>query len=61
MKLTPPPQQGDQKTYRILVVDLEPTPYKTDLWNAFSDSKNFDIFVVYTEKKNWSPDGGTTT
>lgn len=49
---------SDQKAYRILVVDLEPTPYKTDLWNAFSDSKEIEIFVIYTERKNWSPDGG---
>ena len=49
---------SDPKTYRILVVDLEPAPYKTDLWNAFSDSKEIEIFVIYTERKNWSPDGG---
>ncbi len=49
---------SDQKTYRILVVDLEPTPYKTDLWNAFPDSKKIEIFVIYTERKNWAPDGG---
>ncbi len=47
-----------QKSYRILVVDLEPTPYKTDLWNAFSDSREFEISVIYTERKNWLPDGG---
>lgn len=58
MNLRPPATSDDRRTYRILVIDLEPTPYKTDLWNAFSDSKNYDIFVVYTEKKNWSPDGG---
>lgn len=50
--------EKDQNTYRILVIDLEPTPYKTDLWNAFSDSNNIEVFVVYTERKNWSPDGG---
>lgn len=46
------------KINRILVIDLEPTPYKTDLWNTFSDSKKIEIFVIYTERKNWSPDGG---
>jgi glycosyltransferase involved in cell wall biosynthesis len=44
--------------YRMLVVDLEPTPYKTDLWNAFSDSRKVEISVIYTERKNWAPDGG---
>jgi len=44
--------------YRIMVVDLEPTHYKTDLWNVVSDSELTDIFVIYTQVKNWSPDGG---
>lgn len=50
----------DTKTngLRILVVDLEPTPYKADLWNAFSDSNEVQISVIYTEQKNWAPDGG---
>lgn len=43
---------------RILVVDLEPTPYKTDLWNTFSAAVGVDLFVIYTERKNWAPDGG---
>jgi len=56
MKLMPP--RSRLIKYKILAVDLEPTPYKTDLWNAFSDSKIIEIYVIYTEKKNWSPDGG---
>ncbi len=44
--------------HRILVIDLEPTPYKTDLWNAFAEASEVDLFVVYTEKKNWAPDAG---
>jgi len=51
-------KKSDENTYRILVIDLEPTPYKTDLWNAFSDSNEIELFVIYTERKNWSPDGG---
>lgn len=43
---------------RILVVDLEPTPYKTDLWNTFSAAEGVDLFVIYTERMNWAPDGG---
>lgn len=43
---------------KLLVVDLEPTPYKVDLWNAFADSDLFDIYVLYTTAKNWAPDGG---
>ena len=41
---------------RLLVIDLEPTPYKTDLWNVFSSE--VELYVVYTERKNWAPDGG---
>jgi glycosyltransferase involved in cell wall biosynthesis len=44
--------------YSILVIELEPTPYKTDRWNAFSDSAEIEVFVVYTEQKNWAPDSG---
>ena len=40
------------------MVELEPTPYKTDLWNTFFDSQVIELFVIYTERKNWSPDGG---
>lgn len=47
-----------EAAYRILAVDLEPTPYKTDLWNCFSDARDVELLVVYTERKNWSPDGG---
>lgn len=43
---------------RMLVIDLEPTPYKTDLWNAFSDSRETELSVIYTERRNWAPDGG---
>ena len=42
----------------ILVVDLEPTPYKTDLWNAVVDAKNAVVSIIYTEDKNPAPDGG---
>lgn len=58
MKLTASKKISDQKAYRILVVDLEPTPYKTDLWNIFADSKEIELFVIYTERKNWLRDGG---
>lgn len=43
---------------KILAVELEPAPYKIDLWNSFSDKENFDVYVLYTEKKNWAPDAG---
>lgn len=56
MSAAPSPRGSDP--HRILVVDLEPTPYKTDLWNAFSDAPEVDLFVIYTERKNWAPDGG---
>ena len=43
---------------RILIIELEPTHYKTDLWNALVDSGKVDVSAVYTERRNWSPDGG---
>jgi len=43
---------------KILVVELEPTHYKIDLWNAFVESSGAELTVVYSERKNWSPDGG---
>lgn len=43
---------------RVLVIELEPTPYKTDLWNALSDIKNCDVSVIYTESKNPAFDSG---
>lgn len=49
---------GEPETHRMLVVDLEPTPYKTDLWNTISDAGEVELFVIYTERKNWLPDGG---
>lgn len=52
------PSLPEVESRRILVVDLEPTPYKTDLWNTFSAAEGVDLFVIYTERKNWAPDGG---
>ena len=43
---------------RFLVIELEPTPYKTDLWNAVSDIKKCDVSVIYTESKNPALDSG---
>lgn len=50
--------KNDNKPHRIMVIDLEPTHYKTDLWNVVSDSELTDLLVIFTQKKNWSPDGG---
>lgn len=46
------------KMQKLLVIDLEPTHYKTDLWNAVNQSELIDLFVIYSQQKNWSPDGG---
>lgn len=43
---------------KILVIELEPTHYKVDLWNAFMHLAGAEVTVVYAERKNWSPDGG---
>jgi len=50
--------ESAQTPPRLLVIELEPTHYKVDLWNAFTDSKKIDVYVIYTERKNWSPEGG---
>jgi len=44
--------------YRVLLVELEPTHYKTDLWNVVAASGTAEVFAIYTQAKNWSPDGG---
>ncbi|WP_165481111.1 glycosyltransferase family 4 protein [Legionella impletisoli] len=51
-------KNGGKKQFFSLFIDLEPTPYKTDAWNTFAASSELDLFVIYTERKNWSPDGG---
>lgn len=43
---------------RILAIELEPTHYKSDLWNAAVNSDLSEVFVIYTQAKNWLPDGG---
>ena len=42
----------------MLAIELEPTPYKTDLWNSFMDLHEGELLVIYTESKNPAPDGG---
>lgn len=48
----------DIEPCRLLAVEFEPTHYKTDLWNVISSSELIDLLVIYTQKKNWAPDGG---
>lgn len=47
-----------QKPLHLLAVDLEPAPYKVDLWNAFSKSEEWQIEVLYTNAKDISKDAG---
>ena len=51
-------EKDNNKLFRVLAIDLEPTPYKSDLWNTVSNTKGVDLSVVYTERRNWAPDGG---
>jgi glycosyltransferase involved in cell wall biosynthesis len=44
--------------YRLLAVDLEPTPYKVDLWNAFAADPAWTIEVLYTNARDYSADAG---
>jgi glycosyltransferase involved in cell wall biosynthesis len=43
---------------KILAIDLEPTPYKYDLWNALASIPDVALRVIYTERKNLSKDAG---
>jgi glycosyltransferase involved in cell wall biosynthesis len=47
-----------QKPFHLLAVDLEPAPYKVDLWNAFASSKDWQVKVLYTNAKDVSKDAG---
>jgi glycosyltransferase involved in cell wall biosynthesis len=47
-----------QKPLHLLAVDLEPAPYKVDLWNAFASSEDWKIEVLYTNAKDESKDAG---
>jgi glycosyltransferase involved in cell wall biosynthesis len=42
----------------LLAIDLEPAPYKVDLWNAFARSGEWQIQVLYTNAKDVSKDAG---
>jgi len=46
------------KKYQITSIELEPTHYKADLWNKIAECPELDVHVVYTQAKNWAPDGG---
>lgn len=47
-----------QDLYKVLSIELEPTHYKTDLWNCIAKSDRIEELVIYTQRKNWAPDGG---
>jgi len=40
----------------ILIISTEPTPYKTDLYNAFCEVPNWNVFVYYASLKGPTPD-----
>lgn len=43
---------------RLLVVELEPTHYKIDLWNAVEKVPEVLACVLFTERRNWQADAG---
>jgi len=43
---------------KVLSIELEPTPYKFDLWNAFPECSEYDLWVIFTTSKNWAKDAG---
>lgn len=46
------------RPYHLLAIDLEPAPYKFDLWNAFAQSIEFRVQVIFTNVKDLSRDAG---
>lgn len=44
--------------YKLLSIDLEPAPYKFDLWNAFINSGRFNVEVCFSKFKDISRDAG---
>jgi len=44
--------------YNLISIDLEPAPYKVDLWNAFINSGRFNVEVYFTNVKDISKDAG---
>ena len=46
------------RPWHLLAVDLEPAPYKVDLWNAFAASDAWQVEVLYTNAKDVSKDAG---
>jgi len=40
----------------VLIISTEPTPYKTDLYNAFCEVPNWNVFVYYASLKGPTPD-----
>lgn len=47
-----------EENMKILSIEMEPTHYKADLWNAVEELEGVDVSVVFTQSKNWLPDGG---
>lgn len=45
-------------TFNLLAIELEPAPYKVDLWNSFSTNSFWNIRVIYTNAKDVSKDAG---
>jgi glycosyltransferase involved in cell wall biosynthesis len=43
---------------KLVAIELEPTPYKYDLWNEVHRIYNDKLIVIFTQSKNWSYDGG---
>ena len=46
------------KPFHLLAIDLEPAPYKVDLWNAFANDRSWRISVFFTNEKDVSKDAG---
>jgi glycosyltransferase involved in cell wall biosynthesis len=41
---------------KLFIVSTEPAPYKTDLYNAFCELPDWDVYVFYALIKSWEPD-----
>lgn len=45
-------------TFNLLAIDLEPAPYKVDLWNSFTTNSAWNIALIYTNAKDVSKNAG---
>jgi len=51
-------EQAGKRHRQLFVVATEPTPYKTDLFNALAELPGWRTMVLYAQSKDWAKDAG---